>query len=148
MVTKRRKGEKPISPDLLAWSEHCPVANMIRTGDRWFYAWIAQQNVRGFDRHSKQSSLSVEWLDDFWRGAELTEGELEALAGPLRTDVASLRSSVQFAREERERRGQRLRRSEPIADATAHCVHARDLGWRQGSPETAQTSQSGASANS
>lgn len=98
MVTKRRKGEKPIAHDLLVWSEHCPVANMIRTGDRWFYAWIVQQNVRGLDKLSRQSGLSMERLDDFWRGAEPTEGELEALAGPLRTDVASLRASVKLAR--------------------------------------------------
>jgi len=47
---------------------------------------------------SRRSGIAMARLDDLWRGAGATEGELEALAGPFGTDVESLRASIALDR--------------------------------------------------
>jgi hypothetical protein len=96
----RRRGEKSVVHEPLLWSEDCTVARGIRSGDNWLYAWIAQQAVH-MEKLSKGSGIPAARLDDLWRGQEATDGELEALAGPFRTDAASLRASIDFAVEMR-----------------------------------------------
>ncbi|MBN8818708.1 MAG: hypothetical protein J0I80_08310 [Sphingomonas sp.] len=91
-----RKGEKPVVHEPLLWSEDCTIARAIRTGDNWLYAWIAQQAV-AMEKLSKRSGIPAARLDDLWRNQEATDGELAALAGPFRTDAASLRASINFA---------------------------------------------------
>ncbi|OJY63003.1 MAG: hypothetical protein BGP16_10500 [Sphingobium sp. 66-54] len=93
----RRKGEKPIKHKPLLWSDDGPIARAIRTGDSWLYAWVAQQCVP-METLSRRSGIAMARLDDLWRGAGATEGELEALAGPFGTDVESLRASIALDR--------------------------------------------------
>lgn len=96
MVTKRRKGEKPVVHEPLLWSESSTVARAIRTGDGWLYAWVLQQNVP-VAQLSRGSGLTIERLDTLWRGAPPSDEELIVLAEPLRTDAASLAASVDYA---------------------------------------------------
>jgi hypothetical protein len=99
----RRKGEKPVVHQPLLWTEDGVIAHSIRTGDGWLYAWIAQQCVH-MEKLSKRSGISMAMLDDLWGGDEPTDGELEALAEPFRTDAASIRASLDFAAEIRGQR--------------------------------------------
>jgi hypothetical protein len=94
----RRKGEKAVVHPPVEWSERCTIAQMIRSGDSWLYAWFVQTNIRGIEKLAKQATISEERLNALWRGEEPTDSELEVLAGPFRTDSASLRASVEYAR--------------------------------------------------
>jgi hypothetical protein len=94
VATKRRKGEKPVVHEPLVWSETCIVANMIRTGDRWFYSWTMQQSAR----HLHRTGIASERLTELDRGAMPTDDELEKLAVPFRTDTGSLKASIEFER--------------------------------------------------
>lgn len=54
------------------------------------------------EKLARASGITVDRLDELWRGDHPTESELEALAAPFRTDAASLRASIEyegFARE-------------------------------------------------
>jgi hypothetical protein len=93
---KRRKGEKPVAPQTLVWSEDCHIARSIRTGSGWLDAWIMQQNVN-LETLAKRSRVAPERLRELLHNREVTETELEALAGPFRTDAGSLRASVELA---------------------------------------------------
>ncbi len=95
MATKRRKGEKTVVHEPLAWSETCTVARMIRTGDRWFYAWTVQQSARNLSRDANLPPGRISELD---RGAMPTDDELAFLALPFRTDAQSLKASIEFER--------------------------------------------------
>jgi len=98
MATKRRKGEQTVVHEPLVWSETCTVARMIRTGDRWFYAWTVQQSARNLSRDTKLAPARISELD---RGAAPTDDELALLAVPFRTDVLSLKASIEFERSQR-----------------------------------------------
>jgi hypothetical protein len=97
-MTRRRKGEKAVVHPLTVWSETCTIARMIRSGDWWFYAWFVQTSKRGLEKLVKQTEIPEARLNALWRGDEPTEGELDLLAGPFRTDAASLRASVEYAK--------------------------------------------------
>lgn len=92
--SKRRKGEKPVIPEPLVWSDSCTVARMIRTGTGWLDAWMMQQGV-SMSKLSRKSGLSMERVLELVQGAEVAEGELERMAGVLRTDVASITASIE-----------------------------------------------------
>ena len=89
----RRKGERPIVHPPLSWSEQSTVARVIQTGDRWLYAWVMQQSARNL---SRKSGIPQARLDELYHGGDPTEEELAALAGPLRTDVPSLKASIAY----------------------------------------------------
>jgi hypothetical protein len=94
----RRKGEKAVVHPPVEWSETCTIAQMIRSGDGWFYAWFVQTNNRGIEKLAKQAAISEERLNALWRGEEPTDRELEVLVGPFRTDARSLRASVEYSK--------------------------------------------------
>lgn len=97
----RRKGEKPVVHEPLIWSQTCTVANAIKSGDRWFYAWAMQQCVRSF----RKTGIASERILALDHGAIPTEEELSALAITFRTDVQSLASSIEFERSLKEETG-------------------------------------------
>ncbi|MCW2349809.1 hypothetical protein [Sphingobium sp. B12D2B] len=68
------------------------MARMIRTGSGWLDAWMMQQCV-SMETLSKKSGVSMERLGELVRGTEVAEGELDRMAGVLRTDPVSLRAS-------------------------------------------------------
>lgn len=102
---KRRKGEQPVIHEPLVWSESCTVARMIRTGTGWLDAWMMQQSV-SMSKLSRKSGLSMGRLWELVQGAEVAEGELERMAGVLRTDPGSLAASVRYRPFQRQSAGQ------------------------------------------
>jgi len=106
MATKRRKGEKPVAHGMLLWTDgDCRIPQAIREGDRRLDCWIRQQCVP-VATLAKRSGVAEARLWELLRDAEPTDAELEALAGTLRTDAASLRASVYLALDVR-RKGMR-----------------------------------------
>lgn len=75
----RRKGEKPVPRYVRDWSPDLAVAGSMRRGDRWFFAWMAQETTP-YSKLSKRTRIPVERLAQIERGATLTRVELEALA--------------------------------------------------------------------
>jgi hypothetical protein len=97
----RRKGERPVVHQPISWPEAHTIRRRIESGDRWLYAWIAQQCAGG-GKLAKKSGMTQERIDEIFYGAEPTEEELTLLAVPLRTDAITLRASMKFDRSSRE----------------------------------------------
>ena len=97
MGTARRKGEKPVPRSPLLWTDPwCRIPQALREGNGWLYCWYSQQCVP-IPRLARQSGVPETRLRELELGEAPTLEELAALAGPLRTDVASLRASVELA---------------------------------------------------
>lgn len=96
-MTSRRKGEKPVVHEPLIWSDEGIIARRIRAGDGCLDAWIAQQTVY-LEKLGRLSALPIERLRVLLRSHDVTEAEAAALAGALRTDTASLMTSIALAR--------------------------------------------------
>lgn len=93
----RRKGEQPVVHPPVTWSEDGHIARLIRDGSRWLDAWAYQQAMP-LDRLSKRSRLPYDRLLEISRGAAPTDAEVNALVGPLNTDVDTLRTSIEMSR--------------------------------------------------
>lgn len=93
----RRKGERPVVHESIVWSETCGIARSIRTGDRWYQAWVVQQCL-SLAKIMRLSGIGQARLEEFWRDEDPTPDEIAALARPFRTDPASLRASIDFSR--------------------------------------------------
>lgn len=89
----RRKGEQPVPQRLQRWSADHPVANMIRTGDDWFGAWVAQM-VTPYHKLSKSTGLiAINY------GDAISRAELDVLARAWSVSAADLEASIAGATE-------------------------------------------------
>ena len=86
-LSERHSGSDPASMRTMA----------VREGNGWLYCWYSQQCVP-IPLLARQSGVPATRLRDLELGEAPTLEELAALAGPLRTDIASLRASVELAR--------------------------------------------------
>jgi hypothetical protein len=79
MMSKRRKGEQPVSKVVVDWSDDHPVAGSIRRGDKWFFAWLMQM-CTPYWRLAKRTGIAEARLREINGGSVITRAELEALA--------------------------------------------------------------------
>lgn len=75
----RRKGERPIPITLDVWNDENPVAHMIRTGSRWFDAWVMQK-ATPYVRLSKLTGIPANRLMAISSGDDISRAEVDALA--------------------------------------------------------------------
>jgi len=75
----RRKGEQPVTKHVVDWTAGHPVAHSMKTGSRWFNAWIAQTSTP-YERLAKRTRISAERIREIELGASFSRAELEALA--------------------------------------------------------------------
>jgi hypothetical protein len=76
---KYRKGEQPVSKQVVSWSPDHPVAHNMARGSEWFSAWIGQM-ATPYDRLAKKTRILVARLQEIDHGAVITRAEIEALA--------------------------------------------------------------------
>lgn len=76
---QRRKGGKPVSKQVVGWSQDHPVAGGVWPESKWFDAWIGQMTTRypRLARATKQSADRVQKID---AASTVTRVEPEALA--------------------------------------------------------------------
>ena len=89
----RRKGEKPLERSWPDWGPKHPVAFAIETGDRWFYAWIAQANTP-WDFLARRSGIEVGRIVSIDRGDYIRRSELAAFAEVWGVDPAQVIASL------------------------------------------------------
>ena len=75
----RRKGERRIVKEVRDYDADHPVAISIRSGSRWFDAWVAQM-ATPYPVLTKRTKLAEDRLLQFSRGAVPSSAEIERLA--------------------------------------------------------------------
>lgn len=94
----RRKGERPLPKTIIPYDDDHPVARMMRSGDRWFHAWMAQF-CTPYDRLTKATGIAIPRLQQIESGAPITRAEVDRLAGAWRVTPEDLVASIGAASE-------------------------------------------------
>ncbi len=76
-MSRRRKGEQPIPKLLDTWSDNHTVADMIRTGSRWFDAWQMQKGTP-YVKLAKRTGIVPKRLMAISAGDRVSRAELDA----------------------------------------------------------------------
>jgi len=89
----RRKGERPLVKHLSVWSDDHPVAQGIRSGDRWFTAWM-HQYATPYPRLAQITGIPKDRFPAIEAGGPVSRAELEALARAWCVSVDDLIKSI------------------------------------------------------
>lgn len=99
-MRSRRKGERPIPKVERAYTPDHPVARRIAAGEVWLAAWVGQM-VTPWARLTQKTRISSERLFQLDRGADPTNGEIDALAAVWLVPPEGLRASIEESRTRR-----------------------------------------------
>lgn len=89
----RLKGQQPIPRPLRPFTDDHPVARSIRTGDHWFYAWLAQSSTP-YVRLAKLTGIPIARFYDISTGGAVSRAEIDALARAWSVSAADLIRSI------------------------------------------------------
>lgn len=88
-----RKGERRIVKEVRRYTDDHPVAASIRSGSRWFNAWVTQMTT-SYPVLTKRTKIGGERLMQLSHGAEPTAEEIELLAAAWFVTSEGLRKSI------------------------------------------------------
>lgn len=91
-----RKGEVRLVKEVRPYTEDHPVAASIRSGSKWFNAWVAQMTT-SYPVLTKRTKISGERLMQFSHGAEPSPEEIALLAEVWFVTPEGLRTSIDQA---------------------------------------------------
>lgn len=92
-----RKGERRIVKEVRPYTDDHPVAVSIRSGSRWFNAWVAQLTT-SYPVLTKRTKIAGERLMQLSHGAEPSPAEVELLAEVWFVTPEGLRQSIDQAK--------------------------------------------------
>ncbi|MEG3124813.1 hypothetical protein [Sphingomonas sp. GB1N7] len=93
MARSRHKGAQPVVRSWMPWGQKHPVFEAIKTGDKWFYAWIAQAGTP-WAKLSKKSGVSMGRIQAIDLGDVIVRSELLAFAAVWEVDPAQVIASL------------------------------------------------------
>lgn len=91
-----RKGERRIVKQVRPYDSDHPVALSIRSGSRWFNAWVAQM-ATPYPKLTKRTGIPGERLLALSHGGEPSPAEVEALAAAWFVTPEGLSQSISEA---------------------------------------------------
>ena len=92
-----RKGERPLAKEVREYDSEHPVWRMVRDGDSWIEAWVAQM-CTPWEVISRKTKIAMDRLEELCGGEEPTEAEMAALAELWWVTPEGLKQSIEDAR--------------------------------------------------
>lgn len=114
----RRKGFPRLVKSVTPFTPDHPVARSIRSGSKWFDAWVAQMTTP-YDKIMRKTGIAGDRLRQFSRGTDPKPDEIEALAVLWYVTPGGLLASIHQCRSIRERTGMFRSKQMPLAQWSA-----------------------------